>query len=363
MISKSFSDELLFRYGHARRRLPFLLRRPLSVFLYITGACDLDCSYCWQREQLLSISPFVDSSRAPFRPEEWVKVVNNLASPSLLGISGGEPTISAAFAPVVAATRGRHLITVNSNAAQWKDPHFDILTEPHVRNVSVSLDGFAGTHDRNRNSPGLFDKVCNNLRRLKALRTGGRRPTITIKMVLSDDMVGRLREFRAFCTKELGASALNVSLRKEGDHHQWSLLHCDDPERIWTGDAHLYGYAQPDRIVDEISQLWDEDSRRCPVVLFPRISDPATLRRFLTDGGRSGYAPCALPRALITVLPDGQVIPCQSQALGNVRDAGYSVAEVLRKRPYQDVLNRIDSFGSALPPVCHVCCFAKVARA
>lgn len=333
MISKALSDELIYQYGNFRRIFPYLFRRHLAYFFYIIGGCNLDCTYCWQREQEKAPGAFTDSSRRPLRPGDWVSVVRALPRPALIGLSGGEATLSPAFAPIIAAARNRALITVNTNGTFFSDPALAAMVEPHVRNISVSLDGFRAAHDASRNGVGLFDKVCVNIQRLHQACGRRKKSTLTIKTVLTDETVDDLPAFRNFCAKELGASTLNISMQKQGDHHQYSLLHHPDPAMAFGGQAELFPYARVDDIIRVVGGMMADRNNPCQVVLYPRIGDVATLRRFLEAGGRDVYAPCHLPRALITVLPDGEVIPCQSLGLGNVRDHGWRIQRVLDGRP------------------------------
>lgn len=360
MISKSAADELIYRYGRFCRFVPGFAR-PLVHFLYITAACNLDCTYCWQRDQKV-VEGFTNSAAAPLTPEEWVRVVENLPRFGLLGISGGEATIAPAFRPILNAAGGRP-VTVNTNAVVLRDEDIELLTRGGVRNVSISLDGFAEVHDVGRGRPGLFDKVVANIRRFNEARLAApRRPKLTIKMVIADEGLMRLTEFHRFCERELMADALNVSIAKAGPHYQFSLWHSPDADRVWRESrSELASYRDRPALARALKALLAESrGSRCPVVFYPRMAGPAEVDALVATEGRNCYAPCSLPRAMVVVLPDGEVIPCQSVALGNVRDHGYQVGSILRGRPYREALRRIEGFGRHLPAACRVCCFAKV---
>lgn len=291
-------------------------------------------------------------------------MVERLPRLAFVGISGGEATISPALQPILKAA-GRRPVTVNTNAVTLRDDDIVALTTGSVRNVSISLDGFAEIHDVSRNRKGLFDKTVANIRRFNDARRGlgRRRPRLTIKTVLSSSALPRLMEFHHFCQDELEADSLNVSLEKAGGHYQFSLLHCGDADTVWSASAStLAPYADKDGLSRALKDLLALNATaRCTSVIYPRMTRPEQVDAFLAADGRGCYRPCALPRAMVVVLPDGEVIPCQSVALGNVRDHDYRVSRVLKQRPYRQACGRIEGFGSHLPPACNLCCFAKVA--
>lgn len=360
-ISKFAADEIIYLYGHMRMRMPQIFRRPLGYFLYITGNCNLDCTYCWQRDQDANPARLANSTNSPLTVEEWVRIVESLPPRCFLGVSGGEATISPAFRPIVRAA-GRRPVTVNTNGVSLRDEDIELLVRPPVRNVSISLDGFEEVHDRSRNRAGLFQRTTRNIRRLVEARSGRDSPAVTIKTVLTDDNVAGLPEFRRFCERELGADTLNLSFQKTGDHYQYSLLYHRDLATLWrTGAARLHGYADPQGVRDTLAAMLAENRRsRCQVVIYPRLRTAGQLDDFLRNGGEGVYRPCALPLAMVTVLPDGQVIPCQSFALGNLRDFDYNIAAVLNDSPYRAFCRSLAGFEAGLPKACSVCCFAKV---
>jgi radical SAM protein with 4Fe4S-binding SPASM domain len=364
MITKAQSDEIIYQFGRARSVIPKVIRRPLGYFLYITGRCNLNCTYCWQRHQDDNPHGLANSTLSPLAPEEWVRVVERLPRPSFLGLSGGESTISPAFGPIIEAAtqRGRLALTVNTNGVSWKPSDIDLLTSPAVRNISVSIDGFRSVHDASRNRKGLFDKIVANIAKLNERRSSQGRPSLTIKTVLTDDSLDQLVQFREFCAEELKADTLNISFEKTGEHYQFSLLHHRDLDELFdSSESRLYSYRRRDEIVDVLEALLRCNRRSsCEVVVYPRMTSREQIAAFLQADGVGVYAPCHLPSAMVVVLPDGEVIPCQSFALGNVRDHAYEVGRVLKGDRYREFRERLSKCGSNLPDGCQVCCYAKV---
>ena len=360
MINKSLADRLLRFYGRARAAAPFLLRRPLGYFFYITGKCNLNCHYCWQRDKSEVNAPFVDANRDVMTPEEWRIAARKLARGAFLGISGGEATLSPALEGIIEEARGKNPVTINTNAVSLTEDHARLLTSPGIKNISVSLDGFAESHDNSRNGRGLFDRVVANIGKINSERRKGK-PALTIKTTLSNQNLGRLEEFAEYCQRELRADTLNLSFQKMSAHFQFSLVWSKDlPSLLRASSPEMYDY---DPVLAErtISRLmaW---RGRMQISLYPRITDSAQLSHFLKMRGQGVYQQCYQPYSMVVALPDGEVIPCLSLALGNLRDHEYDMDRVLQGERYRQFLGQMTEFDGGLPRACALCCFAAVAR-
>lgn len=363
MMRKSLSSELIYRYGQMRRLASGILRKPLGYYFYITGKCNLNCTYCWQREQAKQNHHWHDAMKKELTPEEWKQVTEKLPRCGFLGLSGGEVTVSKAFPLIMETAAKKNIaVTINTNARFLTDTHLDLLTMKNVKNISVSLDGFADVHDHSRSMPGLFDEIVANLKRLNERRKKNHSLSLTIKTVLLDENIEQLIRFREFCEKELLANTLNISFMKTGNHAQFSFLYGDEIGKILSErKTSLHTYRHSEKILKVLENLLQENAQsKCEVELFPRMSKITQIRDFIEHQGKNIYAPCYLPWAMTVVLPDGAVIPCLSFCIGNVRDDQYDTNRVLRRKKYLDFLKKIKSCGHAMPEACHVCCFLKV---
>ncbi len=361
-IDKQFADRLIHLYGRVRKGIPGAPGNPLGYFFYLTCRCNLRCDYCWQRKDELRKPNWLNSCADEMAPEQWTEAVRRLPKPSFLCLSGGEASLSPSFVPVLEEAARRNIpVTVNTNGRLLQGDPLEAVIACGVKNVSVSLDGFAAHHDACRKSEGLFDRIVSGIHRLNRFRRMGRGPSLTIKTVLLDDNLDAMRRFRKFCGQTLKAQCLNISLAKNGDHAQVSLKYCTDMFEILSGSAvELHPYADKKRVERVLSALLSGNARHtCKVSLYPQMGDGARIARVLSSGARGGFKPCTLPWAAVTVLPDGQVIPCLSVALGNIRDHDCSVRQVLAQGPYTDFLTKVASFGGEPPPCCSACCFLR----
>ncbi|MBF0103104.1 MAG: radical SAM protein [Desulfobacterales bacterium] len=363
MNKRYLLDVLLCRYGQLRSRHPAIFRRPLGFFFFITGKCNLNCRFCWQRKDEKQKLEWNNAFKNELSAEEWVSIVKKLPIPSFFGLTGGEPTLSKAFGPMIEeATRRNIPVSILSNGKALHDDHVRLLSQTSVRNVSFSLDGFANIHDHVRSSTGLFDCVVHSIQKLNQERFKRKVPSLTIKTVLLNENVDQLIAFRKFCANELRADNLNIGFVKIGDHAQFSMKYCHDlSDILLKNHSELYEYRDKKRIVQVLTDLIKDNHRsHCKVNIYPQMINRVQLENFLNNNGKNVYNPCYYPWVAVEILPNGEVIPCLSISLGNIKDYNYNVLTLLEDTPYHVFLNKIKLMGQHIPDACNICCFLNV---
>lgn len=138
-----------------------------SLYLYISGGCNLKCGHCW-------ISPEHDPSAATGRylDAELAFSAADQALPlglSAVKLTGGEPMLHPGFARILSGLSERGLeISMETNGTLIDAEAADLLGSTRgVSHVSVSLDGaVAETHDTLRGIAGSFAAAVAGVSRL-----------------------------------------------------------------------------------------------------------------------------------------------------------------------------------------------------
>jgi radical SAM protein with 4Fe4S-binding SPASM domain len=162
----------------------------LSAQLDITNACNLNCTHCYQPRHAVG-------EELPI--EDWRKILDQyslLAKKLYLRpyfcISGGEPTVSPLFIPIIEELRSRWPgvgINILTNGTNLSGEIVSVMTRFKV-DVQISLDGHdSAKHDRIR-GVGNFDKA---IKGFKALQTAGL--NATLQAVLSYRTAPWINEF------------------------------------------------------------------------------------------------------------------------------------------------------------------------
>lgn len=348
--------------------MPAMIRRPLGYYFYITGLCNLNCDYCWQREMPDRESENTKSRRNELSKDEWLKIINTVPRLAFVGLTGGEPMIHPGFQDIIQLLSGRNPYTINTNGFYLNDKILRDLIEYKASNLSISIDGFSDVHDYSRGKPGLFNHIVEQIKKLNELKekTGAKKPSITIKTVLLDPIVDRLEEFYHFCDQTLKADCLNISIMKTTEHAQYDFRVYDNLKGVAAaGEPICHSYEKKQQIPDVLIDLLNLSKKHnCQVLYYPRVTGDAAIRHLFESEGKDGFTSCYVPWTLIVILSEGSVIPCLSVKLSNIRDLDYDVKRIDELKKYNDFLKWRSSMNHAekSPAVCNMCCFSKVKK-
>ena len=176
---------------------------PRRLTVELANICNLHCSYCFRAEDNLY------SSHAEFFPLELLRRVVNeaqtTANITMVGFTGGEPTLHPFFAETLQAI-GDAGLKVSFVTNGW---HFDRVwpavqaNRASVSHVAFSLDGVTQeTHDRWRGK-GSFDRLVRAFSRCYMSKL-----PFTIKIVIRRDLVDQLEQVAIFAAR-MGAASLH----------------------------------------------------------------------------------------------------------------------------------------------------------
>lgn len=362
MIKKADNDFLLYQYGKLNNKLGRFHRLPVGYFFYITDLCNLTCDYCWQRAD-----GSVPNAAPELSLEEWIKVVKKLPRFSFVGLTGGEATAFKGINELVKLIKfHRHPLTLNTNGMLLNEERLRVFVECGMDNISISIDGFAEYFDKARQHEGLFDRIVSNISVLNRVKKelGKKKPTLTIKTVLLDEAVDDLERFYDYCADELLADNINISFMKTLGHAQFDTRILHEWEQVVAkGRPVMYSYHNREKIVQTLLKLFDKSQhKKCAVSLYPKMKTEKEIRRLIDSEGVNVYQSCYIPWALSVISPAGDVIPCLSLSMGNVRDYDYDIKKCYSSQEYNKFLKWLDNVNKSgkTAPVCNMCCFLEV---
>ncbi|RYY57610.1 MAG: radical SAM protein, partial [Comamonadaceae bacterium] len=174
----------------------------MIVVWRITQRCNLTCPFCeWDRS--------LPGERSEAALPEALRFAQVLAGhqrrsgdPVLLSWLGGEPTL---WRPLhVLAPRVTDLgiaQSMTTNGSTLASPKVQALVLRNFSEVTVSVDGFAGFHDRLRGWPGGFDRLRDGVTTLAAKRADRRALKLRVNVVL---MRQNLAAFADLCVALAG---------------------------------------------------------------------------------------------------------------------------------------------------------------
>jgi MoaA/NifB/PqqE/SkfB family radical SAM enzyme len=189
-VAKNF--RLYFRNGWRRHILRTNVVAPYAVTFYVTHKCNLDCSYCTQKE------PDVFSDE--LGTADTIRLLRRIRKESdSIVITGGEPTLRSDIEELVAAARFdckfRSVLLITNGTLL--DRKAGIL--PGVTGLVVSLDALAADPTNPLSKPAALPKVMENLAFAKE-RLGARR--ITISTVIEEWNIGEVERLLDWCGEQ-----------------------------------------------------------------------------------------------------------------------------------------------------------------
>lgn len=312
------------------------------------GACDINCRYCFYKDELSHRSHEVTALTGKMSEEVMEALIRkglNASMTCTFAFQGGEPTLAGldfykAFTETVEKYRKQNqqvFYTIQTNGVGLSE-EWGVFFKKYSFLVGVSLDGIRKTHDANRfdhHHNGTFVRVMENIRMLKE-----RHVEVNVLCVLNRQTAERIEAVYQF-------------FMRRGLYYQ-QYIPCLDPigEERGVEDYSLL----PKQYGDALKRLfdqWFEDKRK---------GIPVSVRQFdnylcvLAGGAPEAcamYGKCSMQNV---VEADGTVYPCDFYALdeyamGNILDMDFKTLrkETLRERAgafFENPTQRDDRCGT-----------------
>jgi len=310
---------LAWRLARAR-----LEGRPLILSHLITRCCNARCDTCLWRADADETSA---SGMVELTTEEvaWLYREAGAAGFPQLVVWGGEPLLRPDLPDLLEVARAAGLsVALITNG--WLLPSRWPALRGRVRTLIVSLDDVGQAHDRLRSLPGLYARLDEFM---TEVQTDPLRPRLLVNTVLSRLNRGALRRVAPVAKR-----------------WQAGLYFCP----METGVMLAAGFSTSKRILalppqelKEVARL----ARQLQVAGYPLLSTRRYLEFLLRDPGLHAYS-CRAPYATLTVKADGSIRDCTRRdvtvaKLGDLREAGTSLAALIRQPQYRAMLARVNS--------------------
>src|SRR5579862_8707976 len=203
-VGKNFA--LYFRNGWRRHVLQTKVVAPYAVTFYVTHKCNLECTYCTQKE------PDVFSQELPTDQTIALLRVIRRETDSIL-FTGGEPLLRADVEDLVQAAKRdvkfrSVLLVTNGTLLHKRQRLFETLD-----GLIVSLDALTANPGNPKSKPGVLSRVLDNL---QLARRSMRRPgDITISTVIEEWNIPEIERILDFCGEQGFVFATQTALREK----------------------------------------------------------------------------------------------------------------------------------------------------
>lgn len=322
---------------------------PLRYFFELTYRCNLQCPYCYVGD---------DRQKEELTTEEWFRIIDQIPWYSFVTLVGGEPLIRKDFIDILMKTakKTHGKLNVVSNGILINDEIIDAFIKSKMMLLSVSLDGYGENHDKNRAKEGIFDKIMTNFDKMNSRN---KRPMVDIKTIVLENNLDDLVKLYKLCT-EMKFNYLSISFLRNNNLKQNSVLfdsfvpefNANYPIQKYFDLEH---FKEVYRELEELSKSSNVKIRYSPKFEYSK-TPLETIEKFFNlppdKPVQEIYEPCKYPYSNMMITPAGDVYPCLSQRIGNVKDLSIKEAFNLpHYRCFRKNLKAAKVFGA-----CQMCC-------
>jgi Fe-coproporphyrin III synthase len=293
---------------------------PVLAVLRPTDACNLQCRTCFDRGDQTVCASWPEGRQEPAPSLSvcaWqALVVELIRSRCSFYLTGGEPLLSAATLPIVAAIKaGGGYVSLNTNGVLL-EKYADELVGSGLDKIILSLDGPREIHDSVRGPS--FDAIAAGVAAIREAqrRRNRRTPVVRAQCVVSPHNVNYLYETMK-AVRSLGLFEIRFQ----------HLMFVSNRDSFQVGDFLKHG-----AIRTRLSSLLlapdalDVTALRAQLSLVGQESgvqvgfEPplklADLPSYYNESAEGLYKGCLSPWRRIIVSPQGEIGPCQGVFLG-----------------------------------------------
>lgn len=309
--------------GRGADMIPF---KPLTGVILVTHACNFRCRMCaFGRGEIQKGELTGEEIRTIIRDFRKMGLVNCV-------FSGGEPMLRKDLVEHVAYAKelGFTNILVFSNGSLLTEARATELLDAGVNSISISVDGYGETHERQRQVPGAWQKTTDALRLVAKLRDT-RYPNllIDVPMTITPINYNEIVQMLDFCNE------LKVGMTLQFVEHA-SFFGSENVDDLVSFDKDP---GAVDRMIDQVHDLVGHPA------MSPLMNHLSLdyIRRYLKrdDVATGERPPCAAGYFSVYVDAMGRVFTgCWGMSpVGNIRDK--SLAEIVGAENYKETLQEM----------------------
>lgn len=328
---------------------------PVRYFLELTYRCNLNCSFC-----------FINHNRIKdeMTTQEWFKIIEQIPFYSFISLVAGEVMIRKDFFEILekASRQNGGKISIITNGLLLNKDAVTELIKNNILLLSVSIDGYKTNHDILRNKNGLWDNIISNLELLNELKNqyNKKRPLLDIKSVILENNLDDLPKIYKEAIR-LNSEFFSLSFKRNNFLRQNSEQFETFAEEFYKQQYPLEMYFDKEHFIEVYKEL-ESISKTAHTKLrwAPKFKPSGDLERILKYFSLSDtpvnqiYKPCMLPFSNIFITPEGDIYPCLSYKLGNVRNQ--KIQDVLngeKHKEFRRMMKKHKIFNA-----CQLCCDA-----
>ena len=332
---------------------------PLRYFFELTHLCNLNCPYCYIGKNRL---------KEELSTNEWLDVIKQIPFYGFITLVGGEPLIRKDFSEILFACAKKTFGKVNvvTNGTLLEDKIADDIIKSKMLLLSVSLDGWGKNHDKFRNKEGIFNTIKNNLENLNEKRKKKKSPLmIDIKTIVLKDNLEDILKLYEYATNSK-FEFLSISFLRNNNLKQNGTLYDSFDEIFYKPEYPIEKYfdlEEFEKIYLEIQKI--KKFSKTKIRFAPKFDNDnpeielKAIKNFFNNPKKDIkeiYYPCLYPYSNTIINPMGDIYPCLSYKMGNIKEQ--KLIDIINNPKYRCFRKNLKH--SKIFSSCQMCCELKV---
>lgn len=326
------------------------IKMPMRYILELTYRCNLRCPFC-----------YITGERniEELTTQEWFNIINQLPPFSLITFCAGEVLIKEDFIKIYEkASEKFRKVTVISNGIALNEDVINSFIKHKLLLLSVSLDAYGNKHDEIRNFPHLWDKVINNLELFNLKRNKKSSPMLDIKTCVLENNLDDLPKLYKEAMR-LNAQFFSLTFIRKQPLRQNSILSDDFSEDFYLKEYPPELYFDLEHFKEVYKELESLQKKSKTILRYaPRFNSTGaidTIEKIFTSADmpvKDLYKPCKIPMTSLYITPKGDIYPCLSYKVAN-----------LKEMPLKEAINTVkykcfrkNLYASKVFNACQMCC-------
>ncbi len=325
---------------------------PLRVAFILTHKCNLKCEMCFVWFQVNK------ENKKQLTTSEIIQVINQTPSYSVLTFTGGEPFVREDIWDLINYASLKRKLHLVSNATLIDEKAVKKLLKYSAKNLfskglisfGISLEGPPEIHDKIVKVKGAFNHSIEVIKMTSKLKEN-RYPIVDVKVVLTKDNYEALEDLFEI-SENAGADLFSLQIQ----NNQTSSYGIEDGKE----DAHLYfpepvPEIEPNKLRIVIENLIKRAENSHTQLRFnPQMPIKHLINRYQNIFEKDSFS-CDTLWTTIHIGPYGDVYPCYSYSMGNVRSS--PLLKIWNNQKYRNF--RIELLKAQIFPGCVGCCVLK----
>ena len=271
--------------------------RPVQIYAILTNRCNARCLMCtYWRDQVEPELPAKDWIRA-FRS------LKHLSGSYHVQFCAAEPLMREDLFEILSATRTMGVTSgITTNGLLLNSCNIEKLLNADIFNINISVDSMnPAIHDSLRGVSGLLERIKQNVQNLtQIIKNSGKNTRIIIRPLVCTENIDSVHEVVAFA-RDIGASGVNFQ-----------------PMVKWSPESEKLMRIPLSSVLALVDRLTEMKHNGYPIM--NSIASMRLWTEHFSGQIPSNLEPCGVPLRNLSILPNGNVLLCQSHLtpLGNI---------------------------------------------